>query len=69
MAEVENANVSEDGKLVSLMQASSSTVKKDRANQVLNNVHTSFKQKIDAAETTVTVEEAINPTTNHNFIK
>ena len=37
------------GSLVSLMQASTSTIKKERANQVINNVHTTFKQKLDAS--------------------
>jgi len=37
------------GALVSLMKASSSKIKLERANQVLNNVHVTFKQKVDAS--------------------
>ena len=37
------------GSLVRLMQTSSSNIKKERANQVLTNIHTTFKQRVDAS--------------------
>lgn len=44
----ENENVKSTGTLVELMQSSAANVKRERANQVINSVHTNFKQKIDA---------------------
>lgn len=38
----------EQGELVNLIHANTSTIKKERGNQVLTNVHITFKQKIDA---------------------
>lgn len=42
-------NVEVNGTLVSLMQANTATIKRERANQVLANVHNTFKQKLDSS--------------------
>ena len=45
---MENTNV-KGGTLVALMKSSSSEIMKERGNQVLTNIHSTFKQKIDAS--------------------
>lgn len=45
----DNLDSEKGGSLVRLMQASASNIKKERANQVLSNIHTTFKQRVDAS--------------------
>lgn len=45
----ESTNDEKAGSLVRLMQTSTANIKKERANQVLTNIHTTFKQRVDAS--------------------
>jgi len=49
MEDLNTTTDTNNGSLVNLMRASVSKIKQERANQVLNNVHTTFKQKVDAS--------------------